>query len=168
MLHPTKVYVACQFPAGEASVKREQTLLSRMTREQNCHTIPQYQIHSRHLLADTTACINSQQPAQRPFYTINLDFICTVPTPHSNVIIPNMAATQKLQQTTIPDYIDSAAKSIPNATWAIVPRSTMNLDEGWHHFTYAHLARAVDSMARWIENTCGVAKQVGQTIGYMG
>jgi acyl-CoA synthetase (AMP-forming)/AMP-acid ligase II len=75
---------------------------------------------------------------------------------------------QNQQQTTIPDYIDSAAKFVPNSTWAIVPRSTTSLDEGWHHFTYVDLARAVDSMARWIEKTCGVATHFGQTIGYMG
>jgi acyl-CoA synthetase (AMP-forming)/AMP-acid ligase II len=83
-----------------------------------------------------------------------------------------MAATQEKQQqqlqTTIPDYIDSAAESVPNSTWAIVPRSTTSLDEGWHHFTYADLARAVNSMSRWIEKTCGVATEQGQTIGYMG
>jgi acyl-CoA synthetase (AMP-forming)/AMP-acid ligase II len=81
---------------------------------------------------------------------------------------PQQKQEQKQQQNTIPDYIDSAATSASNATWAIVPRSTTSLDEGWHHFTYADLARAVDNMSRWIEKTCGVAKQTGQTIGYMG
>jgi hypothetical protein len=81
-----------------------------------------------------------------------------------------MAAIQKQKQqaTAIPDYIDAAAESASNSTWAIVPRSTTSLDEGWHHFTYADFARAVNNMSRWIEKTCGVAKQAGQTIGYMG
>ncbi|KAG9185655.1 hypothetical protein G6011_06986 [Alternaria panax] len=75
---------------------------------------------------------------------------------------------QKQPQTTIPDYIDSAAESASNSTWAIVPRSTTSLDEGWHHFTFSDLARAVNNMSRWIEKTCGVAEQTGQAIGYMG
>jgi acyl-CoA synthetase (AMP-forming)/AMP-acid ligase II len=77
-----------------------------------------------------------------------------------------MAATTK--QLAVPDYIDKAAQSQPNDTWAIVPRSTTSLDEGWHHFTYADLARAVNSLAQWIEKEVGVAQYQGQTIGYMG
>lgn len=68
----------------------------------------------------------------------------------------------------MPDYIDDAAQLVPNDTWAIVPRSTTGLDKGWHHFTYADLARAVNNMARWIEKSVGVAQHEGQTIGYMG
>ncbi|KAL1792436.1 hypothetical protein ACET3X_008943 [Alternaria dauci] len=75
---------------------------------------------------------------------------------------------QKHQQSAIPDYIDAAADSTSNSIWAIVPRSTTTLDEGWQHFTYADLGRAVNNMSRWIERTCGVAKHTGQTIGYMG
>ena len=72
------------------------------------------------------------------------------------------------QQTTVADYIDSAAEAVPDSTWAIVPRSSSSLDEGWHHVTFADLARAVNNMSRWIERTCGVAEHVGQTMGYMG
>lgn len=82
-----------------------------------------------------------------------------------------MAASQQQQeqqQRAVPDYVDAAATSIPDSTWAIVPRSSSSLDEGWHHFTFADLARAVDSLARWIERTCGVAEHQGQTMGYMG
>lgn len=78
-----------------------------------------------------------------------------------------MAGTKK-EQSTVPDYIDGAAKTSPNDTWAIVPRSTTSLDQGWHHFSYADLARAVDSFAWWIEKNVGVAQQQGQTVGYMG
>ena len=72
------------------------------------------------------------------------------------------------QQSTIPDYIDEAAQSAPNETWAIVPQSSTGLEEGWRHLTYAHLAKAVNCMAWWIENSVGVATQPGKTIGYMG
>jgi acyl-CoA synthetase (AMP-forming)/AMP-acid ligase II len=72
------------------------------------------------------------------------------------------------QQSTVPDYIDEAATSTPSDTWAVVPRSTTGLDQGWHHFTYADLARAVNSLAWWIERNFGVAQHPGQTIGYMG
>ena len=72
------------------------------------------------------------------------------------------------QQYTIPDYIDEAAQSSPNDTWAIVPCSSTSVDEGWRHYTYADLARAVNSLAWWIERTVGVAEYPGQTIGYMG
>ncbi|KNG47232.1 acetyl-CoA synthetase-like protein [Stemphylium lycopersici] len=75
---------------------------------------------------------------------------------------------QEQQHRAVPDYVDSAAASIPDSTWAIVPRSSTSLNEGWHHFTFADLARAVDSLARWIEKTCGVAERPGQTMGYMG
>lgn len=68
----------------------------------------------------------------------------------------------------MPDYIDSAAQSSPSDIWAIVPRSSTGLDQGWHRFSYGDLARAVDSLAWWIEKTVGAAKQQGQTIGYMG
>ena len=78
-----------------------------------------------------------------------------------------MATTQH-RQPTVPDYIDEAAQSSPNDTWAIVPRSSTSVDEGWHRYTYAGLARAVNSMAWWIEKTVGVAQHPGQTIGYMG
>ncbi|KAF1351721.1 acetyl-CoA synthetase-like protein [Lizonia empirigonia] len=77
-------------------------------------------------------------------------------------------AALKQEQPAVPDYIDDAAQSVPNDTWAIVPRSTTGLDNGWHHFTYADLARAVNNMARWIEKSIGVAQHEGQTIGYMG
>ena len=72
------------------------------------------------------------------------------------------------QQLSVPDYIDEAAQSVPNDIWAIVPRSTTGLDKGWHHFTYTDLAKAVNNLARCIENNLGVAKYQGQTIGYMG
>jgi acyl-CoA synthetase (AMP-forming)/AMP-acid ligase II len=72
------------------------------------------------------------------------------------------------QQSTVPDYVDEAATSTPSDTWAVVPRSTTGLDQGWHHFTYADLARAVNSLAWWIERNFGVAQYPGQTIGYMG
>jgi hypothetical protein len=77
-------------------------------------------------------------------------------------------AVTKQEQTTVPDYIEGAAKSSSSETWAIVPRSTTGLDQGWHHFSYADLARAVDSLAWWIEKNVGVAQQQGQTMGYMG
>ncbi|KAF3034330.1 putative secondary metabolism biosynthetic enzyme [Didymella heteroderae] len=77
-------------------------------------------------------------------------------------------ASTKQEQPTVPDYIDGAAQSSPNDTWAIVPRSTTGLDQGWHQFSYADLARAVDSFAWWIEENVGAAQHRGQTIGYMG
>lgn len=77
-------------------------------------------------------------------------------------------ATAKQRQLSVPDYIDEAAQLVPNDIWAIVPRSTLSLDEGWYHYTFADLAKAVDGLARWIENCLGVAEIQGQTIGYMG
>jgi acyl-CoA synthetase (AMP-forming)/AMP-acid ligase II len=77
-------------------------------------------------------------------------------------------ATTTEKQYTVPDYVDEAARSTPNDTWAIVPRSTTGLDQGWHHWTYADLSRAVNNLAWWIENNVGVAQHQGQTIGYMG
>lgn len=77
-------------------------------------------------------------------------------------------AGSKQEQFTVPDYIDAAAQTSPTDTWAIVPRSTTSLDQGWHHFSYADLARAVDSLAWWIEKNVGIAQQQSQTIGYMG
>ena len=78
-----------------------------------------------------------------------------------------MAGTRQ-EQLTVPDYIDDAARTSPNDTWAIVPRSTTGLHQGWHHFSYADLARAVDSLAWWIEKNVRVPEQQGRTIGYMG
>lgn len=78
----------------------------------------------------------------------------------------NMAGTK--QQSTVPDYIDEAAQAVPNDTWAIVPRSSTGLDQGWHHFTYADLASAVNNLAWWIEKNVGAAQHQGQTLGYMG
>lgn len=72
------------------------------------------------------------------------------------------------QQLSVPDYIDEAAKSVPKDIWAIVPRSSKGFDNGWHYFTYADLARAVNNLARWIEINIGIAQHQGQTIGYMG
>ncbi|KAH6622020.1 hypothetical protein C7974DRAFT_473418 [Boeremia exigua] len=77
-------------------------------------------------------------------------------------------ANAKQQQSTVPDYIDEASQSSPNDTWAIVPRSPTSLDQGWQHFSYADLARAVDSLAWWLEKNLGVAQHQGQTVGYMG
>lgn len=74
----------------------------------------------------------------------------------------------KQEQPAIPDYIDRAAQSSPNDTWAIVPRSTTALDQGWQYITYADLARLVDGLAWWIEKTMGAAQRQGQTIGYLG
>lgn len=68
----------------------------------------------------------------------------------------------------VPDYIDAACDSVPHSTYAIVPRSPSSVSEGWDHVTFEDVARAVDKMAHWIEKTCGIAEQVGQTIGYMG
>jgi hypothetical protein len=74
----------------------------------------------------------------------------------------------KQQQTTVPDYIDGAAQSSPNDTWAIVPRSPTGLDQGWDHLSYSRLARGVDHLAWWIETNVGAPQHQGQTIGYMG
>jgi hypothetical protein len=81
-----------------------------------------------------------------------------------------MSTTQEQpqQQMAVPDHIDSARESIPDSTWAIVPRSASSVSEGWDHITYAQLAHAVDTMSHWIEMTCGVAEQRSQTMGYMG
>lgn len=79
------------------------------------------------------------------------------------------SAGQHLEQgMAVPDYIDSARDSVPRSTFAIVPRSPSTVSEGWDHVTFEDVARAVDKMAYWMEKTCGVAEQVGQTIGYMG
>ena len=77
-------------------------------------------------------------------------------------------ATGEQKQVTVPDYIDESAKSAPNETWAIVPRSSTSLDQGWHHFSYTDFAKAVNSLAWWIEKNIGVAQHPSQTIGYMG
>jgi hypothetical protein len=77
-------------------------------------------------------------------------------------------ATGEQKQVTVPDYIDESAKSAPNETWAIVPRSSTSLDQGWHHFSYIDFAKAVNSLAWWIEKNIGVAQHPSQTIGYMG
>lgn len=77
-------------------------------------------------------------------------------------------ARAKHEIITVPDYIDEAARTSANDTWAIVPKSTTGLDQGWQHLSYTDLARAVDSFAWWIEKTVGVSKHQGQTIGYMG
>lgn len=75
--------------------------------------------------------------------------------------------TIEQSQLSVPDYIDEAAQSVPNDTWATVPRSNIDLDKGWHHFTFADLAKAANNLARWIENNPGVAQNHGQVIGYM-
>ncbi|USP75682.1 uncharacterized protein yc1106_02956 [Curvularia clavata] len=72
------------------------------------------------------------------------------------------------QRMAVPDYIDAARDSVPRSTFAIVPRSPSNVSEGWNHVTFEDVARAVDKMAHWIETTCGIAEQIGQTFGYMG
>lgn len=72
------------------------------------------------------------------------------------------------EQSTVPDYIDEAAQLIPQDTWAIVPQSSTRPDEGWIHWTYADLSRAVNNLAWWIEKNVGVAQHQGQTISYMG
>ena len=71
-------------------------------------------------------------------------------------------------QLAIPDYVDEAAKSIPNDTWAIVPNSNSSIEDGFRHLTFAQLGAAVDSLSWWIEQNVGVAQYQGQTIGYMG
>ena len=81
-------------------------------------------------------------------------------------ISPAMQHSEK--QMAVPDYIDSARNSVPHSTCAVVPRSPSSISEGWAHVTFEDLARAVDRMALWIESTCGVAEQTGQTIGYIG
>lgn len=77
-------------------------------------------------------------------------------------------ATIEREQSSVPDYVDEAAQSVPNDTWAIVPRSNIGFDKGWYHFTFADLAKAVDNLARWIEKNLGVAQYEDQIIGYMG
>lgn len=68
----------------------------------------------------------------------------------------------------VPDYVDDAAQSVPDGTWAIVPLSTTSVDKGWQNIAYGDLAKAVNNLAWWIENNIGVAQNRGQTIGYMG
>jgi acyl-CoA synthetase (AMP-forming)/AMP-acid ligase II len=68
----------------------------------------------------------------------------------------------------VPDHIDEAAKAEPNAVWALVPRSSSSLDQGWHNLTYAQLATAVNGLAQFLEDKLGVPDPVGQTIGYIG
>jgi hypothetical protein len=78
-----------------------------------------------------------------------------------------MAASMK-ERRAVPDYIDDAAKKMPHDTWAIVPRSSSKLHQGWDRLTFSDLAGAVNNMAWWIEKNIGLAQQPGNTIGYMG
>ncbi|KAL6154007.1 putative NRPS-like protein biosynthetic cluster [Exserohilum turcicum] len=70
--------------------------------------------------------------------------------------------------TAVPDHIDKTAEAEPNATWALVPRSSSGIDDGWHDVTYGQLAQAVDCLAWFLETTLGVPDLIGQTIGYIG
>jgi len=71
-------------------------------------------------------------------------------------------------QLAIPDFIDRAAKSTPNETWAIVPNSNSSIENGFRHLTYANLGAAVNTLSWWIEENVGVAQHQGQIIGYIG
>jgi len=78
-----------------------------------------------------------------------------------------MAASMK-ERRAVPDYIDEVAKKVPHDTWAIVPRSSSKLHQGWNHLNFSDLAGAVNNLAWWIEKNIGVSQQPGNTIGYMG
>ena len=68
----------------------------------------------------------------------------------------------------VPDHIDEAARQMPDVVWARVTRSSTSLAQGWTEYTFAQLARTVDHVAWWIEETIGVAKRQGEVLGYMG
>jgi hypothetical protein len=68
----------------------------------------------------------------------------------------------------VPDYIDEAAHSEPNAVWAVLPRSSVDCTSGWHRSTFMDLAKAVDDFAWWLQKKVGLPKHGGQTIGYIG
>lgn len=80
-----------------------------------------------------------------------------------------MSAPQQQQRPlAVPDHIDEAAQRTPTAVWATVPVAAGSFDQGWTDYTFADLAKAVDHVAWWIEETVGVARRRGEVLGYMG
>ncbi|GAB7350310.1 hypothetical protein MBLNU459_g0944t1 [Dothideomycetes sp. NU459] len=66
----------------------------------------------------------------------------------------------------LPNVIDQIAKDSPEQTWAYIPRSNDNLQDGYKVITFRQLSQSVNKMARWMDKTLGKSNS-RETIAYM-
>lgn len=64
------------------------------------------------------------------------------------------------------EYVDYLAMSDPSRRFALIPRSD-DVNDGFREVTVHDIARAANSMSRWIEKHLGPPREE-ETIAYMG
>ncbi|KAG9666459.1 acetyl-CoA synthetase-like protein, partial [Aureobasidium melanogenum] len=68
----------------------------------------------------------------------------------------------------LPTLIDDIATTTPNRVYASVPRDDTDISKGFKDITYAELARAVDALSWWLDETLGKADGTFSTFAYFG
>jgi acyl-coenzyme A synthetase/AMP-(fatty) acid ligase len=68
----------------------------------------------------------------------------------------------------LPTLIDEIAVSTPTRVYASIPKDDTDLSQGFKSITYADLARAVDSLSWWLDETLGKADGTFPTFAYFG
>ncbi|KAH0380094.1 acetyl-CoA synthetase-like protein, partial [Aureobasidium melanogenum] len=68
----------------------------------------------------------------------------------------------------LPTLIDDIATATPNRVYASVPRDDADISKGFKDITYAELARAVDALSWWLDETLGKADGTFSTFAYFG
>lgn len=69
-------------------------------------------------------------------------------------------------QRLLPNLVDERSKERPNDIYALVPKSAQ-FNDGMLEITYATLARTIDAVAFWLEQTLGKSTTF-ETIAYIG
>jgi acyl-CoA synthetase (AMP-forming)/AMP-acid ligase II len=65
-----------------------------------------------------------------------------------------------------PTLIEERSRDTPDRIYAIIPKST-DVQDGYKDFTYKQLAKAVDKMSWWLDQSLGKSVDL-DTVAYMG
>lgn len=69
----------------------------------------------------------------------------------------------------LPTIIAARAAATPDRVFALTPRSSTDLEQGWAPTTYGQVGAAVDRLAWWLDGALGPAQQGAfETFGYVG
>lgn len=66
----------------------------------------------------------------------------------------------------LPQVVDHHARTEPSRVYASVPKSAVNLSDGFQDVTMAELANIVNRLSWWLESTLGVGSL--NAIAYIG
>lgn len=65
------------------------------------------------------------------------------------------------------NIVDGAARTTPDSVYAELPRSPVDLSQGFRQVTYREFANAINGIAWWLHNSLGPSKAF-ETLTYIG